>query len=92
MTLPRADLDGPWKDILRAYFPQAMQFFFPNTAALIDWERSHEFLDKEFIQISREGELGKRYADQLVKVWRKVWKRILATCTSRNSKSVRVWV
>jgi Domain of unknown function (DUF4351) len=71
MTLPRADLDGPWKDILRAYFPQAMQFFFPNTAALIDWERSHEFLDKEFIQIAREGELGKRYADQLVKVWRK---------------------
>jgi Domain of unknown function (DUF4351) len=71
MTLPRADLDGPWKDILRAYFPQAMQFFFPNTAALIDWERSYEFLDKEFIQIAREGELGKRYADQLVKVWRK---------------------
>jgi Domain of unknown function (DUF4351) len=71
MTLPRADLDGPWKDILRAYFPQAMQFFFPNTAALIDWERSHEFLDKEFIQISKEGELGRRYADQLVKVWRK---------------------
>jgi hypothetical protein len=48
-----------------------MQFFFPNTAALIDWERLHEFLDKDFIQIVREGELGKRYADQLVKVWRK---------------------
>jgi hypothetical protein len=71
MTLPRADLDSPWKDILRAYFPQAMQFFFPNTAALIDWGRSHEFLDKEFIQIAREGELGRRYADQLVKVWLK---------------------
>jgi hypothetical protein len=69
MTLPRADLDSPWKEILRAYFPQAMQFFFPNTAALIDWERPYEFLDKEFQTISREAEVGRRYAEQLVKVW-----------------------
>jgi hypothetical protein len=69
MNLPRADLDGPWKDFLRAYFPQAMQFFFPNTAALIDWERPCEFLDKELLQIAREAEVGKRYADLLVKVW-----------------------
>jgi hypothetical protein len=27
-----------------------MQFFFPKTSALIDWGRSHEFLDKEFMQ------------------------------------------
>jgi Domain of unknown function (DUF4351) len=69
MNLPRTDLDGPWKDVLRAYFPQAMQFFFPNTAALIDWQRPHEFLDKELLQIARDAELGKRYADLLVKVW-----------------------
>jgi hypothetical protein len=69
MTLPRADLDGPWKDVLRAYFPQAMQFFFPNTAALVDWEQPYEFLDKELSQITREAEIGKRYADLLVKVW-----------------------
>ncbi|MGB8700355.1 MAG: hypothetical protein WCD18_13140, partial [Thermosynechococcaceae cyanobacterium] len=71
MSLPRADLDSPWKEILRAYFPQAMQFFFPNTADFIDWSRSHEFLDKEFVQIARDSEIGRRYADQLVKVWRK---------------------
>ncbi|BAY17575.1 hypothetical protein NIES21_34150 [Anabaenopsis circularis NIES-21] len=65
----RADNDSPWKEILEAYFPQAMQFFFPQTAALINWERPHEFLDKEFQQISREAELGRRYADKLVKVW-----------------------
>lgn len=69
MTEPRADLDGPWKDILRAYFPQAIAFFFPQTAALIDWSRPHNFLDKELVQISREAALGKRYADLLVKVW-----------------------
>jgi hypothetical protein len=69
MTLPRTDLDGPWKDVLRGYFPQALQFFFPNTAALVDWERPYEFLDKELLQITREAEVGKRYADLLVKVW-----------------------
>ncbi len=69
MTEPRADLDSPWKNILRAYFPQAIAFFFPQTAALIDWNRPYEFLDKEFQQIARDAELGKRYADQLVKVW-----------------------
>ncbi len=67
--LSRADNDSPWKEILEAYFPQAMQFFFPQTAALIDWERPHEFLDKEFQQIARDAEQGRRYADKLVKVW-----------------------
>jgi hypothetical protein len=65
----RADNDSPWKEILEAYFPQAMQFFFPQTAALIDWERPHEFLEKEFQQIARDTEVGRRYVDKLVKVW-----------------------
>ncbi len=65
----RADNDSPWKEILEAYFPQAMQFFFPQTARLIDWKRPHEFLDKEFQKIVRDAEQGRRYADKLVKVW-----------------------
>ncbi|NJL65087.1 MAG: DUF4351 domain-containing protein [Methylacidiphilales bacterium] len=68
--LPRADNDSPWKEILEAYFPQAMQFFFPQTAALINWERPHEFLDKEFQQIDRDAVQGRRYADKLVRVWK----------------------
>jgi Domain of unknown function (DUF4351) len=65
----RADQDSPWKEILEAYFPQAMQFFFPQTSALINWELPHQFLDKEFQQIARNAEQGRRYADKLVKVW-----------------------
>jgi hypothetical protein len=68
MTQPQVDLDSPWKVILRTYFPQAIQFFFPDTAALIDWEQPWEFLDKEFQAIAREAEVGKRYADLLVRV------------------------
>ncbi len=29
----RADFDSPWKEIIEAYFPQAMHFFFPETSA-----------------------------------------------------------
>ncbi|BAZ08672.1 hypothetical protein NIES4071_04770 [Calothrix sp. NIES-4071] len=65
----RADNDSPWKEILEAYFPQAIQFFFPNTAKTIDWTRPHEFLDKEFQKIVRVAETGRLYADKLVKVW-----------------------
>jgi hypothetical protein len=39
--LERADNDSPWKEILEAYFSQAMHFFFPETARLINWERTH---------------------------------------------------
>jgi hypothetical protein len=72
----RADLDSPWKNILRAYFPQAIAFFFPQTDALIDWSKPYEFLDKEFQQVLQDAELDRRYADQLVKVWLKGGKQI----------------
>jgi hypothetical protein len=68
MTFPKADLDSPWKHVLRTYFPQAMVFFFPNTAELIDWNKPYTFLDKEFQKISKDAEVGRRYADQLVQV------------------------
>lgn len=66
---PRADRDSPWKDILRQYFQEAIAFFFAQTASQIDWSIPYEFLDKEFQQIAPDAEIGKRYADLLVKVW-----------------------
>jgi hypothetical protein len=71
MPDPRSDYDSPWKDALQAYFRSAIEFFFPTTAALIDWRKPYEFLDKEFQQIAREAEQGRRYADKLAKVWLK---------------------
>ncbi|BAU10539.1 hypothetical protein LEP3755_10230 [Leptolyngbya sp. NIES-3755] len=71
MSTSRSDQDSPWKQILRQYFREAIEFFFPTTAALIDWQKPPEFLDKEYQQIAPDAEVGKRYADQLVKVWQK---------------------
>jgi hypothetical protein len=71
MQQQRSDNDSPWKLILREYFSEAMEFFFPHIAELVDWTRPIEFLDKEFQQLSPDAEVGKRYADQLVRVYRK---------------------
>lgn len=38
----RADQHSPWKLILRQYFQEAIEFFFPTIASENDIARSHE--------------------------------------------------
>ena len=63
--------DAPWKNILKTYFREGMEFFFPQVAFEVDWSQPIEFLDKEFSKIAPDALTGKRFADQLVKVYRK---------------------
>jgi hypothetical protein len=70
MTEQRADYDSAWKEALERFFQEFISFFFPQAHAGIDWGRGYEFLDKEFQQVVRDAELGRRLADKLVKVWR----------------------
>jgi hypothetical protein len=63
------DYDSPWKEALSVYFPPLLAFFFPDAHADIDWSRGYQSLDQELRQIVREGELGRRQVDHLVKVW-----------------------
>jgi predicted DNA-binding ribbon-helix-helix protein len=67
-STPRADQDSPWKRILRQYFREAIEFFFPDIAKLVDWTQPPEFLDKEFVKIAPDAKVGRRFADQLVRV------------------------
>ncbi len=62
--------DSPWKEALERFFPQCLEFFFPTIHEQIDWTQGWEFLDKEFQQIMRDAEVGRRLVDKLVKVWR----------------------
>lgn len=71
MTTQNDEFDSPWKDVLEAYFPDFIQFFFPNIYDEIDWSRGYDFLDQELQQVVRDAELGKRLADKLVKVWKR---------------------
>jgi hypothetical protein len=71
MTAQPDAYDSPWKEILELYFPDFMQFFFPQIHRDIDWRRGYDFLDQELQQVVRDAELGKRLADKLVKVWKR---------------------
>jgi hypothetical protein len=62
------DYDSPWKDILERFFFDFVEFFFPDVHAGIDWDREYTFLDKEFQQLVRDSETGRRLVDKLVKV------------------------
>jgi hypothetical protein len=66
---PRDDYDSPWKIALERYFPDFMALLYPTIHAEIDWTQGHEFLDKELQHVVRDAELGRRYADKLVKVF-----------------------
>jgi hypothetical protein len=46
-----------------------LALLFPEVHGPIDWPRGYEPLDKEFQQVVREAEVGRRYVDKLVKVW-----------------------
>lgn len=65
------DYDSPWKEMVEGYLEDFMKFFFPIAAEQIDWDKGYTFLDKEFQQVIRDAEFGRRLGDKLVKVWRK---------------------
>jgi hypothetical protein len=64
-----ADYDSPWKEALDRYFEAFLALLFPEVHRQIDWSRGYESLDKEFQQVVRDAELGRRYVDKLVRVW-----------------------
>jgi hypothetical protein len=48
MATPRTDQDSPWKLVLRDYFPEAIAFFFPTVAKVVDWTQPIEGSDGAF--------------------------------------------
>jgi hypothetical protein len=68
MTEGSSDQDSPWKEALEQWFPDFMALLFPEIHREIDWSQGYRFLDKELQKTVRDAELGRRYADKLVKV------------------------
>ena len=66
---PVSDHDSPWKEALEHYFPDFLELLFPAIHAEIDWQQAPVFLDKELQQVVRDADVGRRYADKLVKVF-----------------------
>ena len=67
----RTDHDSPWKVALEKYFKEFLQLLFTDIHDKIDWSKGHSFLDKELQQITADAKVGRRYADQLIKVYAK---------------------
>ena len=64
-----SEFDTAWKEALEWFFEPFLAFLFPVAHGNIDWNRGHEFLDKELQQIVPEAATGRGTVDKLVKVW-----------------------
>ena len=62
------DYDSPWKEAVESYFPEFIEFYFPDASQQIDWVRGYQFLDQELRAVVQDAELGKRFVDKLAKV------------------------
>jgi len=65
---PSDQYDSPWKEAVEHYFPEFMEFYFPNAHVEIDWAKDYIFLDKELRAVVQDAELGTRFVDKLVRV------------------------
>jgi len=65
---PTDNYDSPWKEAIEHYFPEFMEFYFPDACAAIDWAKKYYFLDKELRAIFPEAEVSNRVVDKLVQV------------------------
>ncbi len=63
--------DDVWKEAIETYFEEFIDFFFPDIAEDIDFDKGYEFLDKELEKITKDAQTTKRFADVLVKVYLK---------------------
>jgi hypothetical protein len=64
-----SEFDTAWKEALEWFFEPFLAFFFPVVHGGIDWNRGHEFMDKELQQVVPEAATGRGTVDKLVKVW-----------------------
>lgn len=65
------DYDSPWKKAIQEYFPEFISFYFPDIFEAIHWEKGYEFKNTELQKVFKESKVGRRFADCLIKVYRK---------------------
>ena len=63
--------DSAWKEVIENLFEDFLAFFFPEIFEDIDFSKGYAFLNKELASIVKDNKIGKRFADELVKVFLK---------------------
>ena len=64
----RRDEDNPSKEAILHFLPLFLEFFFPQTHALIDWANGYTPYESELRKLDRRGTIGLRRADLLIQV------------------------
>ncbi len=60
--------DTAWKDVIEDLFKLFLEYFYPAIAQEIDFRIKPVYLSQELRRIIKDNQIGKRYADVLVKV------------------------
>jgi hypothetical protein len=70
-TIQKQDYDSPWKQLIEELLESFLGFFFPTLCGDIDFSKGYEIKSKELYKLLKHQEIGKRYADELIKVYLK---------------------
>jgi len=69
--LRKRAFDEAWKRVLKPYFWEFLDFYFPHISEEIDKKKTYVFLDKELEKIVRASTSKSRRVDKLVKIYLK---------------------
>jgi hypothetical protein len=69
--IQKQDYDSPWKQLIEELLESFLEFFFPGLHKDIDFTKGYEIKNKELYKLLKQQEIGKRYADELIKVYLK---------------------
>ncbi len=65
--IKRSDYDSAWKTVIKTFFKDFLEIFFPKIYKAIDFRRPPVFLDKELMDIAPGGSQGHKICDVLAK-------------------------
>ena len=70
-TSKSVNYDSPWKQIIEKLLEPFLDFFFPKIYTDIDFTKGYEIKSKELHKLLKDQYIGKRYTDELIKVYLK---------------------
>ena len=68
MQPPGPDVDAIWKETFQEFFPECLDRFYPEVAAVVDWTQPVRFLDKGLREMLGDSPRPRQFVDILAEV------------------------